>query len=131
MRFVFTDGWNSSWHVLFGMMAYYNLFVILLFAYYQFILKYDFNSAIDFAEFLAGYTLMWAYYSVSAPSAPSANPDDPEEPEEKPITLEARTEEERVRRLASGIAEQAAHLSVLLSRQRPRHNRTRKASRPL
>jgi len=113
------------------MMAYYNLFVILLFAYYQFILKYDFNSAIDFAEFLAGYTLMWAYYSVSAPSAPSANPDDPEEPEEKPITLEARTEEERVRRLASGIAEQAAHLSVLLSRQRPRHNRTRKASRPL
>lgn len=125
MRFVFTDGWNSSWHILFGMMAYYNLFGILLFAYYQFILKYDYNSAIDFAEFLAGYTLMWAYYSVSAPSA------NPEEPEEKPITLEDRAEAERVRRLASGIAEQAAHLSVLLSRQSPRHNRTRKASRPL
>ena len=70
MRFVFTDGWNSSWHVLFGMMAYYNLFGILLFAYYQFILKYDYNSAIDFAEFLVGYSLLWVFYSTSAPSEP-------------------------------------------------------------
>jgi len=68
MRFVFTDGWNSSWHVLFGMMAYYNLFGILLFAYYQFILKYDYNSAIDFAEFLVGYILLWVFYTTSAPS---------------------------------------------------------------
>jgi len=77
MRFVFTDGWNSAWHVLFGMMAYYNLFGILLFAYYQFILKYDYNSAIDFAEFLVGYSLLWVFYSMSS-SAPSV----PSEPEE-------------------------------------------------
>lgn len=88
MRFVFTDGWNSSWHVLFGMMAYYNLFGILLFAYYQFILKYDYNSAIDFAEFLVGYSLLWAFYSMSSSSAPS-------EPEEKgPTQKEALPSEE-------------------------------------
>jgi hypothetical protein len=81
MRFVFTDGWNSSWHVLFGMMAYYNLFGILLFAYYQFILKYDYNSAIDFAEFLVGYSLLWVFYSMSSSSASSA-PSAPSEPEE-------------------------------------------------
>ena len=84
MRFVFTDGWNSSWHVLFGMMSYYNLFGILLFAYYQFILKYDYNSAIDFAEFLVGYSLLWAFYSMSSSSAPS-------EPEEKGPTQKEAT----------------------------------------
>ena len=87
MRFIFTDGWNSSWHVLFGMMAYYNLFGILLFAYYQFILKYDYNSAIDFAEFLVGYSLLWAYYSMYSSSAPSAQ----KEPEEKRPTLKEST----------------------------------------
>jgi hypothetical protein len=113
MRFVFTDGWNSSWHVLFGMMAYYNLFIILLFAYYQFILKYDYNSAIDFVEFLVGYMLMWAYYSASAPSAPS----EPEEPEEKQPGLKGvPSEGERVRQLASEIARQAEQLTTLLTK---------------
>ena len=116
MRFVFTDGWNSSWHVLFGMMAYYNLFIILLFAYYQFILKYDYNSAIDFVEFLVGYMLMWAYYSASAPSAPSA-PSEPEEPEEKQPGLKGvPSEGERVRQLASEIARQAEQLTTLLTK---------------
>ena len=112
MRFVFTDGWNSSWHVLFGMMAYYNLFGILLFAYYQFILKYDYNSAIDFAEFLVGYSLLWAFYSMSS-SAPS-------EPEEKrPPQKEAPPSEES---------------TVPLNRPVPSErtrNYTRRAPRPL
>jgi len=116
MRFVFTDGWNSSWHVLFGMMAYYNLFIILLFAYYQFILKYDFNSAIDFAEFLAGYMLMWAFYSASAASAPSdqkvEEPEEPEEPEEANL--------KEARRLV-------AKLSVLLTPSNRRRNYTRRS----
>ena len=121
MRFVFTDGWNSSWHVLFGMMAYYNLFIILLFAYYQFILKYDFNSAIDFAEFLAGYTLMWAFYSTTGP-------------EEKPILAEIQKEDPSVQRLALEISEKATHLSALLNHPTPSgrtRNYTRRAPRPL
>ena len=113
MRFVFTDGWNSSWHVLFGMMAYYNLFGILLFAYYQFILKYDYNSAIDFAEFLVGYSLLWVFYSTSASSAPSA----PSEPEEKQAPRkEAPPSEESTVLLAPS--------------DRTRHT-TRRAPRPL
>jgi Na+/H+-dicarboxylate symporter len=107
MRFVFTDGWNSSWHVLFGMMAYYNLFGILLFAYYQFILKYDYNSAIDFAEFLVGYSLLWVFYSTSASSAPSA----PSEPEETRAIQKEST-------------------ALLIPSDRTRHT-TRRAPRPL
>jgi hypothetical protein len=108
MRFVFTDGWNSSWHVLFGMMAYYNLFGILLFAYYQFILKYDYNSAIDFAEFLVGYSLLWAFYSMSSSSAPS-------EPEEARAPRKEAPEESTV---------------LLIPSERTR-NYTRRAPRPL
>jgi hypothetical protein len=114
MRFVFTDGWNSSWHVLFGMMAYYNLFGILLFAYYQFILKYDYNSAIDFAEFLVGYSLLWAFYSMSSSSASSA-PSAPSEPEE-------------TRAIQKEVPEESTVLPIPSNRTR---NYTRRAPRPL
>jgi len=113
MRFVFTDGWNSSWHVLFGMMAYYNLFGILLFAYYQFILKYDYNSAIDFAEFLVGYSLLWVFYSMSSSSAPS-------EPEEKRPTQKETPPSE----------EATVLLTLPIPSDRTR-NYTRRAPRPL
>lgn len=78
-------------------MAYYNLFGILLFAYYQFILKYDYNSAIDFAEFLVGYSLLWAFYSMSSTSAPS-EPEEKRPPqEEAPVRLDRPRPSERTR----------------------------------
>ena len=54
MRPPFTDGWNSFWHIAFGMLAVQLPWTAVLFLLYQFVLKYDGNSPIDTFEYLAG-----------------------------------------------------------------------------
>ena len=55
VRLIFTDRWNSFWHVLFGVLSVRLWWIIPIFLVYQFILKYDENSTIDTAEFFIGY----------------------------------------------------------------------------
>lgn len=55
VRLIFTDRWNSFWHVIFGILAVRFWWIIPVFLIYQFILKYDENSIIDTAEFFTGY----------------------------------------------------------------------------
>jgi hypothetical protein len=55
VRLIFTDKWNSVWHVIFGILAVRLWWIIPIFLVYQFILKYDENSIIDTAEFFTGY----------------------------------------------------------------------------
>ena len=69
MRNLFTDGKNSIWHVLFGMMGYYWSFVSIIFVSYQIITEIpqlNPNMFIDLAEFLAGYLFIFTVCYLSA-----------------------------------------------------------------
>lgn len=55
VRLIFSDKWNSFWHVVFGVLAVRLWWIMPIFLAYQFILKYDENSVIDTAEFFVGY----------------------------------------------------------------------------
>jgi len=60
MRYLFTDGWNSFWHFVLGILSYRLLIIIPGFLAYQYILKYDDNSGIDTLEFGVGFMLYMA-----------------------------------------------------------------------
>jgi len=68
MRAPFTDGWNSFWHLAFGMLAVELPWTIVPFLIYQFILKYDHNSPIDTFEYLMGAISYWALCSLATSS---------------------------------------------------------------
>ena len=55
MRPLFTDGWNSFWHVFFGVLAIHFYIIIPVFVLYQLIDWYDVNMMIDLSEFFIGY----------------------------------------------------------------------------
>jgi len=55
MRALFVDGWNSFWHIFFGMLSVPVPLLIPFFLLYQFVLKYDGNSMIDTLEYVIGY----------------------------------------------------------------------------
>jgi hypothetical protein len=55
MRAVFTDGFNSFWHLVFGAFAVKYNILIILFTLYQFIDMAEVNLKIDMAEFFIGY----------------------------------------------------------------------------
>jgi hypothetical protein len=65
MRAIFTDGWNSIWHFIFGIIGYKIQIIVPVFLIYQYILKYDHNSGIDTQEFDIGFML---YKTLSYPS---------------------------------------------------------------
>jgi hypothetical protein len=54
-RELFTDGWNSLWHVLFGILSFRFVIVIPVFVIYQLIHYEDKNLFIDFTEFFIGF----------------------------------------------------------------------------
>jgi hypothetical protein len=60
MRPLFTDGWNSFWHFVLGILSYRLLIIIPGFLAYQYILKYDDNSGIDTLEFAVGFMMYMA-----------------------------------------------------------------------
>jgi len=55
MRWPFTDGWNSFWHVLFGAVATQFAVVGILFTLYQFWDIFEKNMLVDMGEFFCGY----------------------------------------------------------------------------
>ena len=58
MRALFADGWNSFWHVVFGMIGSIYPIVLALFICYQLIDPYEMNVWIDISEGLIGYSIM-------------------------------------------------------------------------
>jgi hypothetical protein len=56
-RRLFTDNWNSFWHVAFGVLAYKLKLLVPLFIFYQFLDITDVNVFVDIVEFLCGYIL--------------------------------------------------------------------------
>ena len=56
-RRLFTDNWNSFWHVAFGVLAYKLRLLVPVFIFYQFLDITDVNVFVDIVEFLCGYIL--------------------------------------------------------------------------
>lgn len=54
-RRLFTDNWNSFWHVAFGVLGYKLRLLVPLFIFYQFLDLNDVNVFVDIVEFLCGY----------------------------------------------------------------------------
>lgn len=61
-RFLFTDGWNSFWHLIFGIMSYFDSRVTVIFLIYQLIDFTDKNLAIDVSEFTIGFMLCLFFF---------------------------------------------------------------------
>ena len=55
-RPLFTDGFNSFWHFVFGLLAVRFLIIMPIFIAYQCIDIYEENILIDLGEFFIGYT---------------------------------------------------------------------------
>jgi hypothetical protein len=64
MRDLFTDGFNSFWHFVFGILGFYFWWVVLFFGVYQ--LKYprNTNTLIDLTEFMLGYLVVFILYKM-------------------------------------------------------------------
>ena len=54
-RELFTDGWNSLWHVFFGMLSIRFIFILPIFVIYQLIDFHDKNLLTDLTEFFIGF----------------------------------------------------------------------------
>jgi len=54
-RELFTDGWNSFWHVFFGILSIRFSIIIPIFVIYQLLDIYDKNLFIDLTEFFIGF----------------------------------------------------------------------------
>jgi hypothetical protein len=72
-RALFTDGWNSFWHFVFGVIGGNWWILAPFFVLYQLIF-YDKNSYVDVCEFACGYCLsiVVAASSVVATIGPAA-----------------------------------------------------------
>ena len=54
-RLPFTDGWNSFFHVLFGILGTASHFIFIGFLAYQLQDPSETNVIVDLAEFITGY----------------------------------------------------------------------------
>jgi hypothetical protein len=63
MRYPFTDGWNSFFHLFFGFWGTASPIVFILFLAYQLIDPSEMNVMIDLTEFLVGY---WISYFLTS-----------------------------------------------------------------
>jgi len=63
-RRIFTDGWNSMWHFIFGLLAVKFTLLTPLFVAYQFLDVTDINLPVDIYEFFLGYFFGWLYSLV-------------------------------------------------------------------
>ena len=77
VRLIFTDKWNSFWHVVFGILAVRLWWITPIFLVYQFVLKYDENSIIDTAEFFIGYFFEILLNQIIYPSEKKLNKESP------------------------------------------------------
>ena len=59
MRGMFQDGFNSFWHVVFGILSYWFPIIAVTFLLYQFIQGKP-NDLIDVMEFVAGFLFIYS-----------------------------------------------------------------------
>jgi hypothetical protein len=56
-RPLFTDGWNSFWHFIFGLLSVYCIFIMPIFVIYQLLDTTDKNMFVDLIEFFIGFAI--------------------------------------------------------------------------
>ena len=61
MRLLFTDGANSAWHVIFGIVAVWFWWITPLFVLYQLQDPFEKNILIDLSEFAIGWGIGYMY----------------------------------------------------------------------
>jgi len=61
MRWIFTDGFNSMWHVIFGVLAVQYVLIAPIFLLYQLLQGHP-NDFIDVLEFAIGYIVGKFYF---------------------------------------------------------------------
>ena len=66
-RQLFTDGYNSFWHFVFGFISIFCVYIIPLFVIYQLIDLYDVNLFIDLGEFAIGYVFAIILFTYIIP----------------------------------------------------------------
>ena len=64
MRDLFTDGFNSFWHFVFGLLGFYFWWITILFFAYQLKPSYGNNTLIDLTEFALGYLAIFVLYKL-------------------------------------------------------------------
>ena len=60
-RRLFTDNWNSFWHIAFGVIAIKLKMLVPLFVFYQFLDVGEINVFVDIVEFMCGYMLGFVF----------------------------------------------------------------------
>jgi hypothetical protein len=63
-RAMFTDGWNSLWHFVFGLLALKYPIIVSVFIVYQFLNIYEANVFVDVFEFLIGHVVGCLYVLI-------------------------------------------------------------------
>ena len=63
-RELFSDGWNSFWHVLLGILSIRFLVILPIFVIYQLINFYDKNLLVDIEEFFIGFFGITLFVSI-------------------------------------------------------------------
>jgi hypothetical protein len=58
MRRLFTDGFNSFWHVIFGIITYFFPYIIIFYTLYQYNNPNDENLIIDMIEYIFGLIII-------------------------------------------------------------------------
>jgi len=74
-RELFTDGWNSLWHFLFGALGFYFWWVVVLFFAYELdffsfqtpSIHNDTNLVTDISEFVIGFFTLWTLHYLLKP----------------------------------------------------------------
>ena len=60
-RRLFTDNWNSFWHIALGVMSIKFKMLVPLFIFYQFLDVGEINVFVDIVEFMCGYMLGFVF----------------------------------------------------------------------
>jgi hypothetical protein len=63
-RGIFTDGLNSFWHFVIGMLAVKYPIFVSLFIFYQILDRHDINICIDILEFILGFTITYFFLKI-------------------------------------------------------------------
>jgi hypothetical protein len=58
MRGLFIDGFNSFWHVIFGIITYFFPYIIIFYTLYQYNNPNDENLIIDMIEYIFGLIII-------------------------------------------------------------------------
>lgn len=64
MRYIGTDGWNSFWHLFFGIIASKINILIPVFIIYQLLDIHNKNTMVDILEFFIGFVIGLILFSI-------------------------------------------------------------------